>query len=397
MAIRTYRVRGFSFGNELYHYGILGQKWGVRRFQNPDGTLTSAGKERYKDGSESSKKSDLKSVLAKEKEYRSERHSANKEATKKYYSDIKSGKPEYLAKEDYKKLRKKIDNDLKEKYPDQAKRREIAKNIAKGVGIAAVVGASAYLVADSASYINAITVQGDVIDKFNSGKDRAASIIASAMDKDISVLSDSDEVVTANTVLQRVIRNYGDTDKALGMEKAKDFIYATFDKNDNYIYQTLFNARGEGKKLITERTVVNDLVMPSARKRASAFMELLQDKEFQEALAYDTFPSKRFSSKYEWFVKNHSPGELYEYFNRQAGQAGSKSAPIYFKKIADMGYNAIRDDNDSGYLAKQPIILLNASKDTVQSGHKTANSLSGMMARFKMSNVPKYKRESIFA
>lgn len=127
----TYYAGNVPFGDGLYHWGIKGQKWGVRRFQNPDGTLTSAGKERYKDGSESSKKSDLKSVLAKEKEYRSERHFANKEATKKYYSDIKSGKPEYLAKEDYKKLRKKIDNDLKEKYPDQAKRREIAKKHSK--------------------------------------------------------------------------------------------------------------------------------------------------------------------------------------------------------------------------------------------------------------------------
>lgn len=32
--------------NELYHHGILGQKWGVRRYQNSDGTLTEAGKRR---------------------------------------------------------------------------------------------------------------------------------------------------------------------------------------------------------------------------------------------------------------------------------------------------------------------------------------------------------------
>ena len=32
---------------ELYHHGIKGQKWGVRRFQNKDGSLTPAGKRRY--------------------------------------------------------------------------------------------------------------------------------------------------------------------------------------------------------------------------------------------------------------------------------------------------------------------------------------------------------------
>lgn len=31
---------------ELYHWGVKGQKWGVRRYQNADGTLTAAGKKR---------------------------------------------------------------------------------------------------------------------------------------------------------------------------------------------------------------------------------------------------------------------------------------------------------------------------------------------------------------
>ena len=39
---------------ELYHWGIKGMKWGIRRFQNKDGGLTSTGRKRYSDGSDGS-------------------------------------------------------------------------------------------------------------------------------------------------------------------------------------------------------------------------------------------------------------------------------------------------------------------------------------------------------
>lgn len=47
------REYNYSISSDLYHHGIKGMRWGVRRFQNKDGSLTDAGKKRYSDdGSE---------------------------------------------------------------------------------------------------------------------------------------------------------------------------------------------------------------------------------------------------------------------------------------------------------------------------------------------------------
>lgn len=59
--------------NELQHHGIKGMKWGVRRFENKDGSLTPAGKKRYnEDGS--------KKTRSEKKAYKAEVKQANKTA-----------------------------------------------------------------------------------------------------------------------------------------------------------------------------------------------------------------------------------------------------------------------------------------------------------------------------
>lgn len=41
------------YSDTLYHHGIKGQRWGIRRFQNEDGSYTEEGKKRYQLGKDS--------------------------------------------------------------------------------------------------------------------------------------------------------------------------------------------------------------------------------------------------------------------------------------------------------------------------------------------------------
>lgn len=126
---------------ELYHHGILGQKWGIRRYQNADGTLTSEGRERMlararkyeskanitigeshsaklrraklnqkaKDARYEVKKSDLKKARLK----KAEKKNSSESSTKK---SIKNMSDDELKREI---ARAKLENEYKQLHPKQ--------------------------------------------------------------------------------------------------------------------------------------------------------------------------------------------------------------------------------------------------------------------------------------
>lgn len=55
-------MQSYNYSDELYHHGIKGMRWGVRRYQNKDGSLTPAGKKRYDDSDDKQKISTKKKV-----------------------------------------------------------------------------------------------------------------------------------------------------------------------------------------------------------------------------------------------------------------------------------------------------------------------------------------------
>lgn len=95
--------------NELEHHGILGMHWGIRRYQNKDGTYTEEGKKRLGSSTHTSSS-----------------------GTKHGGSGGKFG-------------------DSSEKEASSARKKEIAKKVAIGVGITAAVAIGVAVVASSAN------------------------------------------------------------------------------------------------------------------------------------------------------------------------------------------------------------------------------------------------------
>lgn len=122
--------------NELYHYGVIGMKWGVRRYQNYDGTYTQAGLKKYNGQREKydAAKANYKAVKTNYK---------SGTATKQEVSEAKG-----QMKEETRKLKDSYNHLKLDKLGDEGKKlyaqgeritynSQVAETVATGAGVAA--------------------------------------------------------------------------------------------------------------------------------------------------------------------------------------------------------------------------------------------------------------------
>ena len=296
----------------LYHYGIKGQKWGVRRFQKKDGTLTNAGKKRYSD-------------------------------------DFNSSKPKSKHRQNLEN--KYMESGMSKKEAEQAAARRIKaeKYVAAAAGVT-VAACAAYYAYNK--YAVDKTIKKDAgfqrIMKLKPGDQIRSGPQYLAYDKRDKVkykgflgksFQDQTKIfnVDGREVMNFDIKPHDDI-KIASPKRAKD----TFEK--------MYNTDPEFKKA----------VMESYKEMRDGLSPGSQRKLYRDTI--DKIESGKVSKS---FLRSKG----YDAFNVglvNKSDSGMKAANMFYDNLRNQGVNAVQDINDkkySGYRSKNPIIMFGGGYD----------------------------------
>lgn len=333
-----------QIGYSLAHYGIKGQRWGYRRFQNEDGTLTEEGMRRYGIIGEDGK-------LHVSKQLRAD-YAKQKTQDSPFLKDIRKEKKE---NKPISRRRQQLIEHYKSKgYTQehaevQAIKRERAEKLVKVAGAIALTAALAYGAYKGRQWLlrngdQKIRVGSDI---FRTTKDasedlnRAGYVVDNARDADKYVGAYGNQI-HQNKAGQRLQSIF------LGKKIRPDVA-------DNNIYQ------------ITGKAAKN-IKVAGDRKAKKVYEQLLKnDKDF----AADNEVVKR-----RWM----DTGDSYSDFNKRLvdheDEASSRVQKKFYDALKAKGYGGLIDSNDrdhSGYHVNKPVILFNMKDSIAEANVRTIN------------------------
>ena len=339
----------FISDEELYHYGIKGQKWGVRRYQNDNGSLTPSGKKRYSDDSQlnSIKRNETpkKGLIQKRKDRLMERYIA------KGYN------------------------------PNAAK--AMAEQRMKTEAVLAVVGTIA--VTAVAIKVTRRIGQDYVDHTFKSGK-----IIQNIGANPNANFKDTPFFAAVNRADK----------KAYGMlypNEKRGMVMRRVDEGGRE-YQGIFN---------NQVKLTGDVRRASVANAQKIFYEKMDsDPQFRKEVI-DTLKKTNYSDSKaagEYLQKGKHARKLYDRFNQALATPQFQAAGIhkkYYDEMKKHGYNAILDINDtrySGYkkMSKSPTIFFGDDKwEKISSRKLSDTEIDENVQKFAIGYLAKNQGKSI--
>lgn len=374
----------FYTEDELAHHGILGQKWGVRRFETEGGHLTALGKKRY----------DGNPVTEKEK---------------KQFADAQNNLSK--AKDEYKKASKKyqetFENSDKAKFNKAAGMYDLRKRQAKNAKAQIEMNHRSKEAGKREKALiekykqDGLNQQEAELKAYRQAKLEKALIAAGAVTAVAAAAYGAkkyhdyvtDEVLKAGSIKMKRITSDSSSD-------LHDTFYAAFGKRDPSKYIGLYGfAKSSNGETIHQKTidVVKDLKIASDKNAKETMAEVLNKatsgdkKEILESLRTQRTRillagGVKQASALQKGIKAIENGK----FNTKAAydalninMTGGNNAKVFqdFKdSLRDKGYSGIKDRNDnsySGYAAKTARIIFDTSKVKVSDVRKVSDAEIG--------------------
>ena len=375
-----------TYPNELYHYGILGMKWGVRRYQNKDGSLTNAGRRHYYGDA------NVARAHSKYQEAQANRKTAKKlekQARRKAIIPTKKNLMAYgNAMRDHSEAKNK---EYRSEFEYKTKR-EAARIRAKNIEFKKK---SKYRQKLEAQY-KKLGLSDEDAQAAANRKIRAEKILAASAALTVAACAayayskhrknKIDGVIKAGEALQRI--EMQDTGG-----KLHEVFYVAKGKHDMNRYKGLLGfqrAQQTGHAYMMKLEAASDIKVASKDKARKAFGDLLNnDKDFRSSFG---FGDRSFTTR--------EINNMYEKFNRLivSRSMPQDSVNKFYDKLKSAGYGAIQDVNDmdySGYKAKNPLIVFDNAGGNISVKSMTEMDQNGMGLAYAKELMKAYGEASI--